>query len=233
MVKSKKGTRVEKSAAVVVRAKGAVAASDDDALVAEAMRRAREVYSAGEALVHGYGEWLFANVFAGDTKSVLDADAAPPEAWGAIVEACGSARLPLSRATLSNSLRVAAWDKRLADGAWSGLSYSNKVALLPLDDPKAMRAAARHVLAASLTVRATNEYVANLRAPGEKATRLTPQLAQRRVTRVATPFEDDATVSKLATQLAKLDREDKAAVKERVEHTIKQLERLLAAVSRG
>jgi len=55
--------------------------------------------------------------------------------------------LPLSQATVSNTVRVAAWDKRLADGSWSALSYSHNVALLPLNEPKAMRAAARHVLA--------------------------------------------------------------------------------------
>lgn len=227
-----KGTKAG-GGAELARAKSSTAVSEGDSLVAEAARRGREVFTAGEALFHGYGEWLFVNLFGGDTRAVLDADAEPPEAWATLVEQCGSERLPLSRSTLYNALRVAAWDKRLADGAWNGLSFSKKVALLPLGDAKAMRAAARHVLASTLSARGAAEYVNNLRAEGAKPPRLTPQLAQRRLTKATTAFEDEAAVSKLATQLAKLDDDDKEAVKEKVERSIKQLQRLLTALGRG
>lgn len=221
----------------------APAPRSDDVLVAEAERRGREVFSEGERLVHEYGAWIFANFFAGETAPVLDRRDAPDDQltarerayrarWRALVERCGSARLPLSRATVSNTVRVAAWDKRLADGSWNGLSYSQKVALLPLNEPKAMRAAARHVLAASLDARGASEYVDELIHPGGKPLRMTPEAASKQVFQLAANVEDDSRFGKLATQLTKLDDEAKAAVVDKVEFTIERLQKLLETLSK-
>jgi hypothetical protein len=215
----------------------------DDALVAEAERRGREVFSEGERLVHEYGAWIFANFFAGETAPVLDRRDVPEDQlsakerayrarWRALTALCGSARLPLSQATVSNTVRVAAWDKRLADGSWSALSYSSKVALLPLNEPKAMRAAARHVLAASLDARGASEYVDGILHPGGKRLRMTPEAASKQVFQLAANVEDDSRFGKLETQLAKLDDDAKAAVADKLEFTIERLQKLLTTLAK-
>jgi hypothetical protein len=164
--------------------------------------------STTESAVASYGQWLFANLFAGETQPVLDADPDHP-VWRGLIEAKGSHNTGIARGTLVATLRIAALDKRLADGAWSSLSYSHKVALLPLGEPKALRAAARHVLAASLSVRDAREYVGNLRNPEGAQLRLTPGAARGAIRRLATSFARPRYVQKLETQLGRLEGEER------------------------
>ncbi|MFO0560248.1 MAG: hypothetical protein U0269_19685 [Polyangiales bacterium] len=211
--------------AVIVRGTDAPLSSEDERLLAEAVRRGREVVSATESAVASYGQWLFANLFAGETQPVLDVDPDHP-VWRGLIEAKGSHNTGIARGTLVATLRIAALDKRLADGAWSSLSYSHKVALLPLGEPKALRAAARHVLAASLSVRDAREYVGNLRSPEGAQLRLTPGAARGAIRRLATSFARPRYVQKLETQLGRLEGEEREATRAELDALIDHFERL-------
>lgn len=82
----------------------------DDALLAEALRRGRDVVDGAETLLAGYGQWLFANLFAGDAKAVLDRDPAGT-VWHLLTNASNETTLALSVTTISNTLQVAALAK--------------------------------------------------------------------------------------------------------------------------
>lgn len=228
--KASKQGRAELVHASEEPAQGVVVRSNE-ALVAEAIRRGREVVSQAEGALASYGEWLFANLFEGDSRAVLDRDLDDP-AWVALMHSANSATFPMSRATLSTTLRVAAYDKRLADAAWQRLSFSHKAALLPLADPKTMRTAARHVLAASLSVRATNEYIANLRFPDGRTPRLTPSGARKTITRLAEPFSQAKYLAQLESQLARLDESERTHVARELETLVEQLGHVLAALKK-
>jgi hypothetical protein len=202
----------------------------EDVLLAEACRRGREVLASAESAMADYGQWLLSNLFADDARAVLDREIEHP-VWLALVRATESARFPLGRATVANALRVAAYDKRLADGAWDRLSYSHKVALLPLSAPKAMRAAARHTLAASLSVRQCAAYVQTLReqdAPGRR--KLSPAAARRALGAMHERFEHAADVKRFAAQLARLDETQRGQATAQLESLVQALSRVLAAV---
>ncbi len=201
----------------------------DDAILAEALRRGREVVQSAESLLEGYGQWLFANVFGGDTRLVLDAKVDHP-VWAKLLAAAEGAKLPLGRGTLSATLRIAALDKRLADAPWTSLGYSLKVALLPLQTPIELRAAARHVLASGLSVRATMKYVDNTLHPDGKPARLSPTTARKTLRRLAAPFSRPNYVEKLESALNKLDDDKRADAKASLASLVKQLQQLLKGV---
>lgn len=209
----------------IVREVDASLSSEDERLLAEAVRRGREVVSSTESAVASYGQWLFAKLFAGETQPVLDADPDHP-VWRGLIDAKGSNNTGIARGTLLSTLRIAALDKRLADGAWSSLSYSHKVALLPLGDPKVLRAAARHVLAASLSVRDARVYVGTLRNPQGTQLRLTPGAARGAIRRLATSFARPRYVQKLETQLGRLEGDEREATRAELDALIEHFERL-------
>lgn len=209
----------------IVAARDAVISAGDERLLAEAVRRGREVVSAAESAIASYGQWLFANLFAGETQLVLDVDPDHP-VWRGLLDGRGAQSTGIARATLISTLRIAALDKRLADGAWSSLSYSHKVALLPLSEPKALRAAARHVLAASLSVRDARAYVGNLRSPEGAPLRLTPGAARGAIRRLASSFARPRYVQKLETQLGRLEGDDREATRAELDALIEHFERL-------
>lgn len=205
----------------------------DDVLVVEAQRRGREVLSRAETAIAEFGQWLFANVFADDARAVLDRPITSP-VWAELVRSAESDKLPLTRVSLTNTLRVAALDKRLSDASWSRLTFSHKVVLLALSEPKALRAAARHVLSASLSVRQTRAYVVALRAEhGEGAPKLSPAKALRSLGAVSGRFERAQDVRRFGAQLAKLDDEQRALAEARIEALIDAFSSLLTSVRGG
>lgn len=203
-VAKKPATPTKRGALVRVDPDGTVLSRADERLLAEAVRRGREVVSTTESAVAEYGQWLFANVFAADTKLVLDQRPDHP-LWVKLVKGKGSADPELPRSMMVTTLRVAALDKRLSDQAWSRLAYSYKVALLPLNEPNALRDAARHVLAASLNVAETREYVGNLRNEEGRAVRLTPKMASGAIDKMVAPFKRPRYLQRLETQLGHLE----------------------------
>lgn len=202
------------------------APSSHDATLAEALRRGREVVHGAESLLASYGEWLFANVFEGDTKAILDHESTHP-VWTALTAAADGATLPLSRTTLAFTVRVAAYDKRLSDGAWSALGFSVKVALLPLREPKALRAAARQALASSMSVRDAKKYVVTLLGPVASPARMSPKMARNAVSRLSNQFTAGTYATKLESALNKLDDDERAKAKEKLSALVKQLQKLV------
>jgi hypothetical protein len=196
-----------------------------DALYAEALRRGVEVVNGAESLLGSYGHWLFANVFEGNTAAVLDGEIEHP-IWAKLTEAADGATLPISRRTLSVVLRVAALDKRLADASWSALGFTLKSELLPLNDPKLLRTAARHVLAGGLSTRATRTYVATLLHPEGAIVRLTPVKARSAVKRLSTQFAKPKYLSKLESALNKLDDAELSTARAKLLEVAKQLQEL-------
>jgi hypothetical protein len=202
----------------------------DDVLVVEAQRRGREVLSRAESAIAEFGQWLFANVFAEDARAVLDRPITSP-VWALLLRSAESDKLPLTRVALSNTLRVAALDKRLSDAAWTRLSFSHKLALMPLGDPKALRSAARHVLSASLSVRQARAYVLALRVEqGEGAPKLSPTKALRSLGAVSERFERAQDVRRFGAQLAKLDEEQRALAESQLESLIEAFSSMLTSV---
>ncbi len=227
---AKAKSRQETGVSIVSREATVKLRAAEAQLLAEAQRRGREALGAAENAMSNYGEWMFIALFQSDTKAVLDAGGADNVVWNAMLDASDSAKLPLGRTTLVNALRVAAYDKRLADGAWQRLVYSHKVALLPLADPKAMRGAARHVLKASLTTKQVVLYVGAMGNEGGTQLRLSPSGAKRALVTMAKRFDDSRSVSKYRTQLAKLDEEGKEEVATYIENLVETLQSLLSTV---
>lgn len=180
-------------------------------LLAEAQRRARDAMELAEGTLADYGQWLFESVFLGETQGVLDRDPGQNDLYGLLLKSAGSLHMPIAKGSLSAALRIAAYDKRLADASWSRLRFSHKEKLLVLGDPNAMRAAARHVLAASLDVSSTREYVAELLG-SPTPIRLTPARAAKAALRASKPFLDARYMSRWQKQLASLEPEERTEV---------------------
>ncbi len=209
--------------------RGEASLKADAASLGEAIRRGRAVVDAAESAVASYGQWLFATLFASDTKSVLDRAIEQPT-FDALLEAAESPTLPLGRGVIRVALRVAAFDKRLADEPWSRLHYSHKVELLPLGEPKLMRAAARHVLAASLHTPQVRLYVQRLLKPDGVPPKLSPTTAVASIERFAGRFDRPRSVEKYATNLSRLADDKRDASLERIEVLVERLQRVVELV---
>ncbi len=150
-------------------------------LLAEALRRGEETRDVMEDALVQYGRWLLVNVFDDDAAAALD-DRAGNAVWLALLERAGGPTLRLNRKLLYVALHIAARDRRITDEAWRALEPGRKQLLLPLGDEAQMREAAQHVTAMKLTHRATEAYVAALRAQQGRApaSRMTaPRLTAR------------------------------------------------------
>lgn len=93
---------VAKGELVRVDSDGVALSKADERLLAEAVRRGHEVVSATESAVAGYGQWLFPNVFAADTKLVLDQRPDHP-LWVKLVKGKGAANPELPRGCARSS----------------------------------------------------------------------------------------------------------------------------------
>jgi hypothetical protein len=132
-------------------------------LLAEALRRGEETRDVMEDALVSFGRWVLVNVFKDDAASAL-ADRTQNPVWLQLVHHAGGPKLRLGRKLLYVALHIAARDKRITDEAWRSLEPGRKQLLLPLGDEASMREAARHVTAMKLSQRATEAYVASLRA---------------------------------------------------------------------
>lgn len=233
VVKSKAlATDPAKPAKTAKPVKSTKLAKTETPLLAEALRRANEVVRGAENHLSEYGEWLFVTLFGDDTSAVLDQELDHP-VWSELLRVADTGRLQMSRSTLSSAVRIAAYNKRLDDGAWNALGYTQKYSLLPLREPKALRAAARHVLSASCTVRQTREYVENILHPdGKKLPRLSPEGAQRTVGSLRARFAAPKYLHKLEGALGKLSDERRTEATEDVQALIAQFQRLLVVLKK-
>ncbi len=198
-------------------------------LLAEAQRRARDAMELAEGALADYGQWIFESVFLGETQAVLDRDPSQNGLYSALLQSAGSLQMPIAKGSLSAAIRIAAYDKRLADASWSRLRFSHKEKLLVLDEPNAMRAAARHVLSASLDVISTRAYVAELLGTPTPI-RLTPARAAKAAFRASKPFLDARYMSRWQKQLASLEPEERKEVASTLRAARSAIDALLNAV---
>lgn len=150
------------------------------AVVEEALRHAEDLRASVQASVMSFGRWVLANVFREDPRSALSAKADNP-AWRELLRLAGGPRLRISRKLLYSSVLVAAYDKRIAHGAWRDLDFGRKELLLPLRDDGDLREAANHVEKFELTQRDTRAYVqAKLAGTRPTSVRVTaPRIASK------------------------------------------------------
>lgn len=199
-------------------------------LLAEALRRGAEAADTAEDAILGFGRWLLVSVFDDDAAAALDDRAANP-VWRELLRRAGGPTLRVSERMLYVALHVAARDKRIGDEAWRALDVGRKELLLPLGDEHAMRKAAQHVAAMKLSLRATREYVAALRAEQGAApkARVTPERVVQRVRRFNKLAGDEASARRSLAALQRLEGD----ARRDAETDLRQLRDWAAAMLRG
>jgi hypothetical protein len=208
--------------------------SAERALVSEAFERAEAVRKNTEDAVVALGQWLFAKVFGEDSRSALEHREDNP-VWSAIAEAADGPRLRLQLSLIESSLLCAAYDKRLNSDSWRALDFGRKSRLLRLQDDKALRKGAQHVLAANLTLKETEAYVRSVRAElGEPAqTRASVPALRGSLDRLSERVGARAFVRQVEQAVRKLDDEDRAALLESIERARGTLAALAERVKKG
>ncbi len=201
------------------------------ALLREALFEGQRVATTVEAELLGYGGWLLLKVFDEDTGAALD-DRSDNPVWLELLRRAGGPTLKLGRQMLRGLLRMAAWDRRITDEAFRGLDRGRKELLLPLDDARAMRDAARHVSDLKLSQDATRAYVATLRAEQGKppATRITPARLQgrlRRARKSVMPPNAKKRIERMAAELSDAQRDELLREAEGLMHDAEALVKLL------
>lgn len=164
----------------------------------EALRLGTDLADEVESKVAAYGRWLLESVFDNDSTAALDGSSKNP-VWLELVRRAGGPTLRISRRMLYVSLQLAARDKRITDQSWRGLDSGRKELLLPLEDDRKMREAARHVSKFNLTQSKTREYVGELIAEegGERQVRLSAPAIVSRVKKLRESLGSAAALRKV------------------------------------
>jgi len=131
---------------------------EDELLVLEAARRGEKAQRQNHERVVEFGDWLVNAIFGGDTAAALD-PRPKNQVWLELRRRAG-ASVHVSKRFLYVALRIAAYDRTIADDSWRHLDVGRKELLLPLADPSALVDAARHVSAFDLSQRTVRAYVA-------------------------------------------------------------------------
>lgn len=255
MAKSKKAKRAKDARAKATKAKRAKALAKSpparSAALARAERGSKPVHlTAAEArlvdraLVEGarldnavssaleeFGRWLLLEVFGGDVTPALDPRNKNP-VWLDLTRRAGGPTLPIDRYTLSVALRLAAYDKRIADSAWRGLDVFRRELLLPLGDAAVMREAAQHVAALKLTHGKTRTYVTELLAKQGKRrqVRLSPRSMVARVRAFRARFDSPQLLAKVAALGSTMGDDQRAAVRAELAGLRALVDRLTSAI---
>lgn len=195
-------------------------------LVDRALVEGSRLKNAVSAALEDFGRWLLVEVFAGDATQALD-PRNKSSVWLDLTRRAGGPTLPIDRYTLSVALRLAAWDKRIADGAWRGLDVFRRELLLPLGDASVMREAAQHVADLKLTHGQTRTYVtALLHEQGKRRqVRVTSRSIVSRVRAFRARFDSASILARVSDLRGTLDDKHRAEV-------LKELDGLRALVDR-
>lgn len=161
------------------------------ALLDEGLARGQEFARRTADELVSFGSWLLVHVFGGDTSAALDQKSENP-VWMELVARAGGPTLDVSRNLLYMAVKIAAYDKRMPQGAWRRLAPPWKALLLPLDDEAKMREAAQQVADFSLTQAKTKELVTSLMADEgrDRRVRLTASALVARVAKLRTSIDD-------------------------------------------
>lgn len=130
-------------------------------IFSEALRLGADLADEVEAKVTAFGRWVLEAVFANDATAALD-DKTKNPIWQELVQRAGGPTLRVTRKVLYVALKLAAYDKRIADQTWRGLDSGRKELLLPLRDERRLRDAAQHVSKFNLSQTKTSAYVSEL-----------------------------------------------------------------------
>ena len=130
-------------------------------IFSEALRLGADLADEVEAKVTAFGRWVLEAVFANDATAALD-DKTKNPIWQELVQRAGGPTLRVTRKVLYVALKLAAYDKRIADQTWRGLDSGRKELLLPLRDDRRLRDAAQHVSKFNLSQTKTSAYVSEL-----------------------------------------------------------------------
>jgi hypothetical protein len=192
--------------------------ASERAVFDEALARGEAARKSAESGLVELGQWLFAQVFGGDSSAVIDSrdDNA---LWAALVEAADGPRLRLTPALLESALLCAVYDKRLNSDGWRAIDFTRKAMLLRLRDEKLMRSAAQHLLATNLSIASTGEYVRELlRANGEEIqTRVTLRRVGTQVARLTDRLVGEEFNDRLDEVIADADDDERRAALAQVE----------------
>jgi hypothetical protein len=166
------------------------------ALLDEALLQGERARDAVEDAVMEFGRWLLLHVFENDAQAATDLRTRNP-VFLELLRRAGGPTLGLSVRAIYVALHAAAFDRRIADPAWRGLTLARKELLLPLGDEAQIRAAARHVAKFNLSHRETRSYVSQL------------------LTRAGTPRQVRVTLPRLTARMRDLRQRSGAPVLER------------------
>jgi hypothetical protein len=198
-------------------------------LLAEALRRGESARDEMEDALVDYGRWLLVNVFRDDAGAALDERVGNP-VWSARLDRAGGPTLRLSPRMLSVAVRIVAFDKLIQEQGWHSLDAGRKELLLPLRDLKAIRAAAKHVGAMKLSIRATHIYVSGLLEEQGRArqVRISPSGYAARVRAAHARLAAPGVLKKLSR--APMTAEQRAALSAELEDLKAWAETALAAL---
>ncbi len=187
--------------------------ADEARLVDRALVEGQRLKNAVSTALEDFGSWLLVEIFAGDATAALD-PRNRNKVWTELTRRAGGPTLPIDRYTLSVALRLAAYDRRIADSAWRGLDVFRRELLLPLGDAAVMREAAQHVAALKLPHGKTRTYVTELLAERGKRrqVRLSKVSIVSRVRAFRERFDSAQVLSRVADLGKSLDDDDRALV---------------------
>jgi hypothetical protein len=172
------------------------------ALLDEALLQGESARDAVEDAVMEFGRWLLFHVFENNAQAATDLRPRNP-VFLELLRRAGGPTLGLSVRAIYVSLHAAAYDRRIADPTWRGLTLTRKELLLPLADEAQIRRAARHVAKYNLSHRDTRAYVSQLLA------------------RSGTPRQVRVTLPRLAARIRDLRRRSGAPVLDRAAELVR------------
>lgn len=207
--------------------------TEEERIVTRTLAKAATLNERVDLALSELGSLLFTDVFGGDSTAVIEHRGDNP-VWVELLRRAGGRTLRFSDKTLTQAALIAAYDRRLADDRWTALDPARKSLLLPLRDDKALRAAADHVLRSNLSYRATQAYVATLRAAlGEPVERRESPARLRSAVRTAAERLAGKDRAKRIVEVARaMDDGDRAAFSKELKSLAKSLAALAEKIDK-
>ena len=195
----------------------------------DALREGANLADELESRVMAYGRWLLDEVFANDAAAALD-DKSKNPVWLELIRRAGGPTLRITKKMLYVAVRLAAYDKRIADQTWRGLDAGRKELLLPLRDDRRLREAAQHVSRFNLTQVMTSAYVDELMAEsGEaKPVRLTAPMLVGRMKKIQKALGGAATLRRMRALHGELSHAERVEVASEID----KVREVLSALAR-
>lgn len=204
--------------------------ADEQKVLAKLLDAAESTRGTVEQKFREFGRTVLTAVFDGDTTEAAALETSANPIVRELLRRAGGTTLRLSRKIVSESVRIAAYEKAVNDETFSGLDFARKALLLPMRDIDAMREAAQHVAAFKLDEDATEAYVKSKRATEGRppASRLSPPRAKQALAQLRKRF-DRRAVQHLLNAAENLDTSEREELLREVESA----QELLATLRTG